>query len=177
MTTRQIILLVINIIGGILVIGSYVLGLKSGSGADVLWGGVPVNWRKLYTASMIVCAVSYFIFFFYILLNVESGSPVATHPWGGWLFHLLFVLILLPSALWMPLTNVMASNPGDLVWIGIRVVLVLVALGSLGITIGLLTLSPRPTGLFYWSSVVGIAWFFLHTGVLDAILWPYFWVK
>ena len=46
MGTQQIILLIINVIGGAAVIGSYVLGLSGQSGgADVLWGGVPTGIR------------------------------------------------------------------------------------------------------------------------------------
>ena len=50
MGTQQIILLIINVIGGVAVIGSYVLGLRGQSGgADVLWGGVPTGSGR-YTA-------------------------------------------------------------------------------------------------------------------------------
>ena len=52
MGTQQIILLVINIIGGAAVIGSYIFGLSGQTGgANVLWGGVPENIRQ-YTASL-----------------------------------------------------------------------------------------------------------------------------
>ncbi|MCX8126024.1 MAG: hypothetical protein N3E40_02610, partial [Dehalococcoidia bacterium] len=57
MKIEHIILLVINVIGGAAVIGSYVFGLRGQSGgANVLWGGVPENIRPLYTVSMVISA-------------------------------------------------------------------------------------------------------------------------
>ena len=67
MSTQQIILLVINIIGGAAVIGSYVYGLNANAGgANVLWGGVPNNIRPIYTVSMILSALGYFAFMFFM---------------------------------------------------------------------------------------------------------------
>ena len=53
METQQIILLIINIIGGIAVIGSYIFGIKAQpGGANALWGGVPPNIRPVYGVSV-----------------------------------------------------------------------------------------------------------------------------
>jgi hypothetical protein len=165
MNIRQIVFLVINIIGGILVIGSYIYGIKTHGNADAFWGSVPKNIHKYYAISMAVAAISYFAFSSYVLLRIESG----------YLYHFLFTVLLAASAFWMPLTYVMIENPATATWIGIRVILVIVALASLGIFIALLFISPRPTGWHYWSAVVGALLFTLHTGVLDAILWPALW--
>lgn len=167
MTLRQILFLSINIIGGILVIGSYVYCIKTHGNADSLWGGVAVNIRKIYTASMLIATVSYFAFALYVMLKVESG----------YVFHVLLAIMLGASALWMPLTYAMIQSPATAIWIGIRVVLAVVALASLGILVSLLLISPKPAGVFYWSAVVGAVLFTLHTGVLDAILWPHLWGK
>jgi len=177
MNVSQKIFLAINIIGGILVLGSYYFGLRGGKGVDALWGGVPENIRPIYTISMLICAIGYFIFFGYIILNLGGEVFKSSYWLGEKLFLVLFALILIASALWMPLVNVMVSNPSTLVWVGIRVVLVVVALASLGVVVALLTLTPRPTGVFYYSAVIGMIWFTLHTGILDAILWPYLWEK
>jgi hypothetical protein len=177
MNTNQKIFLAINIIGGICVILSYYLGFKAGKGVEALWGGVPVNFRTVYTVSMLVCAVSYFVFFGYIITGLGGDLFKPSYLLGETLYLVLFILILAPSALWMPLVNVMVANPGTLVWVGIRVVLAVVALASLGVFLSLLTISPRPTGALYYSALIGMLWFTIHTGLLDAILWPYFWVK
>lgn len=158
-------------------LGSYYIGLKGGKGANALWGGVPENIRPIYTVSMLLCAVGYFIFFFYIIKGLGSNTFADSLILGEKAYLLLFCLLLFASSFWMPLTNAMVSNPRIIIWIIIRIVLAIVALASLGILIGLITLSPRPQSLLYYSSVVGIFWFTVHTGILDAILWPYFWDK
>ena len=68
MGTQQIILLIINILGGAAVIGSYVFGLSGQSGGtNVLWGGVPSSLRPVYTVSMILSALGFFAFIYFIL--------------------------------------------------------------------------------------------------------------
>ena len=68
MNNQQVILLIINIVGGAAVIGSYIFGLRSqAGGATVLWGGVPANIRSLIGVSMILAAVGYLYFLYYLL--------------------------------------------------------------------------------------------------------------
>lgn len=165
MALRQIIFLVINILGGILVIGSYIYGIKANGNADALWGGVPLNLRKVYALSMAIAAISYFAFGGYVMFKIDTS----------YLYHFLFTIMLVASAFWMPLTYKMIASPSSVTWIGIRVVLAITALASLGIFLSLLFVTPRGTGWFYWSAVVGALLFTLHTGVLDAILWPRLW--
>lgn len=57
MATQQVILLVINVLGGVAVIGSYILGfLTHPESRDALWGGVPGWLRPFYGISMILSA-------------------------------------------------------------------------------------------------------------------------
>ena len=73
MRTEQVILLIINILGGAAVIGSYVFGLKGQSGgANVLWGGVPNSLRPVYTVSMILSALGFFCFYIFHSLPARS---------------------------------------------------------------------------------------------------------
>jgi hypothetical protein len=88
-------------------------------------------------------------------------------------FNALYVAILAPSALWMPLTWRMIDQPSTMLWVGIRVVLGLVGLASLGMVVTLWTVRPREPKGSYWAAVMGSAVFFLHTGVLDALIWPW----
>lgn len=175
MKLNQKIFLGINIIGGILVLGSYYLGLDGGKNVEVLWGGVPENIRGVYTASMLVCAIGYFIFFAYIFQNLK-GKTFKYPKWlGEKTVLILFALILLASSLWMPLVNLMVSNPSDLVWLSIRLVLNVVALASLGVVLVLFAIKPQPKSSFYYAALIGMIWFTFHTGVLDALLWTSLW--
>jgi hypothetical protein len=168
MGTQQLILLIINVLGGVAVILSYMYGLKGqAEGTNVLWGNVPASIRPLYFVSMIISAVSYFAFIFYILFKIDPAASNISY----YLFYAIFLVILIASAFWMPLTNMYVSNHGTGTWVAVRIVLALVALGSIALVWTLLALRPDTRGLAYWLAVAGAGYFALHTTVLDAILW------
>ena len=74
MVAQQVILLVINIVGGIAVVGSYIFGINAQSGgANILWGGVPVGIRPVYMVSMVLSAIGYFCFPLLHFLQVNPG--------------------------------------------------------------------------------------------------------
>jgi len=172
MGTQQIILLIINILGGAAVIGSYVFGLSGQSGgANVLWGGVPNNIRPVYTVSMIISALGYFAFIYFILFRLVPDEVSIGGRFGFSLFYAIFLVILVASAFWMPLTNAYVGNPSTGIWIGIRTVLALVGLGSIALMLALLTLQTKVPGIFYWLAVAGSGYFAFHTAILDAIVW------
>ncbi len=172
MSTQQIILLVINIFGGAAVIGSYVYGLNANAGgANVLWGGLQANIRPIYTVSMILSALGYFAFMYYIFFRLEPSQISIVGVSGFTLFFVIFLFILIPSAFWMPLTNAYVSNPSTGIWIWIRTVLALVGLASIALLWALLTLQGKVPGTAYWLAVAGSGYFAFHTAVLDAIVW------
>jgi hypothetical protein len=172
MATQQLILLIINIIGGIAVIGSYILGLSGQSGgANVLWGGVPNNIRPVYTVSMIISALGYFAFLFYIFFRLDPSKISIAGISGFTLFYVIFLLILIPSAMWMPFTNLYVSNPSTGMWVLVRTVLAVVGIASIALVWALITLQGKVPGIAYWLSAVGSAYFAFHTAVLDAIVW------
>ncbi|MFC1905278.1 hypothetical protein ACFLXL_00535 [Chloroflexota bacterium] len=173
MGTQQIILLVINIIGGIAVIGSYILGLGTQtSGANALWGGISSSIRPVYSISMILAALGYFAFIYFILFRLVPAKVSIAGISGFSLFYVIFLFILIPSAFWMPLTNMYIANPVPGLWIGIRTVLALVGLSSIVLVWTLLSLQTKVPGIAYWLAVAGSSYFAFHTAVLDAILWP-----
>jgi hypothetical protein len=172
MRTEQVILLIINILGGAAVIGSYVLGLKGQSGGvNVLWGAVPNSLRPVYTVSMILSALGFFAFIYFILFRLVPGEVLIGGRFGFSLFYAIFLVILVASAFWMPLTNAYVSNPSTGMWIGIRTVLALVGLGSIALMLALLTLQTKVPGISYWLAVAGSGYFAFHTAILDAIVW------
>jgi hypothetical protein len=172
MRTEQVILLIINVLGGVAVIGSYVLGLKGQSGgANVLWGAVPNSLRPVYTVSMILSALGFFAFIYFILFRLVPGEVLIGGRFGFSLFYAIFLVILVASAFWMPLTNAYVGNPSTGMWIGIRTVLALVGLGSIALMLALLTLQTKVPGISYWLAVAGSGYFAFHTAILDAIVW------
>jgi hypothetical protein len=165
-------LAVLNVVGGTAVLASYVVGLGAVSG-EALWGGVPESVRPLYTINMLLAASGYFLFTYYILFKLNSETTRVAGRFGYGIFFLLYAMILLPSALWLPLTGVLVAQPGHAIWTGVLGVLTLAGLGSLGLLACLLNLgddAPRGRAL----AVLGLIPFCLQTAVLDAVVWPTF---
>jgi len=172
MGTQQIILLVINIIGGIAVIGSYIFGIRAQSGgANALWGGVPANIRPVYGISMVLSALGYFAFLYFILFDLVPDEVLIAGRFGFSLFYTIFLIILIPSALWMPLTNVYVGNPSKGIRIGVRTILALVGLASIALVWAILSLETKTPSVPFWLAVIGSGYFTFHTAVLDGIIW------
>jgi len=175
MATEKIILLAINIIGGIAVIGSYIVGLSSkANGVNALWGGTPMSVRPIYTVSMILSAIGYFFFLYFIFFRLNPASFSVFNGSGFNIFYIVFIGILLASALWMPLTNLFVANPSGFLWFAIRAVLAIVGLSSIALAWILISMYTKEAGLTYWLAVFGSVYFALHTAILDAIFWPIF---
>jgi hypothetical protein len=169
---RKIQLIALNLLGGLAVLGSYVHGFGHPE-VDAFWGEVPLDLRPVYTVSMFGAALGYFPFTAWILLRLEPDRT-RVGPFGYGIFLVLYALVLIPSALWMPMTFQMIEVPSQALWIAIRLDLALVALGTIGLLASLLLVEPRERGPFWAAAVAGAILFFNQTVVLDAIVWPFF---
>jgi hypothetical protein len=173
MGTPQIVLLIINIIGGAAVIGSYIIGLSGQSGgANALWGGIPENVRTIYGISMVLSALGYFAFIYFVLFRITPSEVRIAGHFSYSLFYVIFLVILISSAFWMPLTKAYIGNPSIGIWIGVRTVLALVGLGAIALVWALLSQQTRVPAVAYWLAIIGSGYFAFHTAILDAILWP-----
>jgi hypothetical protein len=165
-------LLALNAVGGIAVLASYVDGLLGDTAVgNALWGGIPEALRPLYTVNMFLAAAGYFLFTPYIAFRLSrAGSQALGRVDFRW-FYLLYALVLLPSALWLPLTAEMVSAPSSGLWLAIRIDLALVGLGALGLLAALASLpADAPKGRRL--AMLGLLPFCLQTAVLDAAIWP-----
>lgn len=165
----------INLLGGAAVLASYVLGLRTHPGSSAgLWGHVPQAILPLYGASMLLAAAGYFAYTTFLLLRVNPDEARIARRFRFGMFNVLYALILVPSALWMPLTLRMLERPTAGLWLAIRLVLAAVALGSLGLLGALLSLRPREPHWAYWLAVGGSVTFSIQTALLDAVIWTAF---
>ena len=166
-------LVVVNLVGGLLVLASYAHGLATHSEVEraALWGGVPEAWRGIYSLSMLLATLGYFPMAAQLLWR-DDPATLQLGPFGYGLVIAGFVLVLLPSALWMPLTFRMLAAPSLALWLGIRVVLALVAVGALSLVAALVWAGPRRGGWPHVAAIVGAIAFAWQTAVLDAVLWP-----
>jgi hypothetical protein len=158
----------IVLVGGAAVLASYAysLGLAPATQA-ALWGGVPPVLLPAYVTSMALAAAGYFAFTYFLLFPADPGRGRI----AGRFSYGLYLTILIPSALWLPLTSAMVQQPGSLLWLGIRGVLALAGLGSVGLLLTLLTWRPRQPARAYWLAVAGSVAFSFQTAVLDLLVW------
>lgn len=164
-------LILINVLGGLAVLGSYAWGfLTYPNAGEVLWGGVPASLQPLYTISMFLGAGGYFAFSLYIL-SLDPSETKTLKRTGYKIFNALYAGILIPSALWLPLTVLavgMASQA--LVWL-VRLDLALVAIASLGLLAAISKVQPQRSTWNHRLAILGCVFFCFQTVILDAIIW------
>jgi len=168
-------MLFLNILGGGGVIGSYIWGfLTHPNAGQALWGGVPDSIRSFYTAGMFLAATGYFAFTYFILFRLNPSETRVFNRFPFGLFNVLYAAILIPSALWMPLTLFALKGPSlGFVW-AVRIVLAMVGLASVGLLFALLKVEPRLPRWAHRLAVAGCVGFCLQTAILDAIVWVAF---
>jgi hypothetical protein len=173
MDAEQMALGAINIVGGILVIGSYVQGSRAHPGkVGEAWGNVPASIKPFYMVSMLTAAAGYFAFSYFIIFRLDPAEVAAANSFSYAMFILAYALILFPSAMWMPLTFVMLEKPSSLLWWAIRVTLFTVGIGSLGLLALLLIVNHEEPTWLLWLAVAGVILFSIQTAFLDALVWP-----
>lgn len=166
-------LLILNVVGGIAVLGSYALGITSHPGAaSQAWGGVPESIRPVYTVNMFLAAAGYFAFSFFVFFRLDPERTRLFGSHGFRAFRLLYALILIPSAIWMPLTFAMIDAPSAPLWAVIRLVLLLVGLGSVGLIGAVATAGPVSAPIARRVAIAGTIPFAIQTALLDALIWP-----
>ncbi len=165
----------IVLLGGGAVVASYIYSLGIDAATRMgLWGGMPAAHLPAYDASMALATAGYFAFTYFLLFRVDPDRVRIAGRLGYGLFQGLYVLILAPSALWLPLTSAMVQQPSSTLWLVIRLVLAVVGLGSAALLLALLTLRPRQPARAYWLAVVGSVPFCIQTAVLDLFVWTAF---
>lgn len=158
-------LVVLNILGGSAVLGSYAWGILGYPELhDAFWGGVPQSLRELYTLNMFLAAAGYLAAFLFFMWHGDDQIKKLFLP---------YTLILIPSALWLPLTVWVLQAPAKWLWLTIRVDLLLVGLGGL-LLFSAVRRTTDANRLPRLLTCLGLAFFVLQTAVLDALVWPYY---
>jgi hypothetical protein len=166
-------LLWLQTFGGLAVLGSYAHGLATHPTLrGAVWGGVPDELRPFYTFSMLAAAAGWFAFTFYVGLRVDPDRARIAGRFGYATFVWLYALILVPSALWMPLTFEMLVAPSAALWWAIRAVLATVGSASFALVLAIATVQPRGGTAARRVALVGALAFTFQTAVLDALAWP-----
>ncbi|MBT8453028.1 MAG: hypothetical protein KJO40_13750 [Deltaproteobacteria bacterium] len=166
--------LAINAVGGVAVLASYAHGIMTHpESRNALWGTIPAELQAIYGVTMWLAAAGYFFFSYYFVLRTDA-EQVRFGRFGFGLINALYALIMVTSALWMPLTFAYLENPTPGLWLLVRVDLLLVAVGTIGLTIALFTMRPRAEGAAGVLALIGLLLFAVQTAFLDPIVWPQF---
>ena len=172
---KKWLMIIINVFGGTAVLGSYGYGfLTHPSAAQILWGGVPQGIRPFYTAGMFLAATGYFAFTYFVLFRLIPKNTRVFYRYGFGVFNALYALILVPSALWMPLTFLTVEQSSLVLFWIVRIVLAVVGFASIGLLIALLNVEPRQPLWAHKIAIFGALGFCTQTAILDAIIWVSF---
>ena len=164
----------LNVLGGAAVLGSYAWGVLSFPALrEGMWGGVPDGMRPLYTVNMLLAAAGYFPLTAYILLGLGPDARVGARLEMS-VFLWLYAALLLCSALWLPLTIEMLLRPSDLTWAMIRGVLFVTGVSVAALLPAILVATPAGPPALKVAACLGWLPFALQTAVLDALVWPSF---
>lgn len=171
---QKTLFVLINVLGGIAVLGSYIYGFNAYPDAvGALWGDVPEALLGVYTGNMFLAASGYLLVFAYLLSQVPADTRTSS---GGLLFerlNMLFGAVLFCSALWMPLSFALLDAPNQDLWWCIRAVLLTTGISSLLIGLQVYRHAVQRGALFKLA-LAGYVFFCLQTAVLDALIWPAF---
>ena len=169
----RIIFFIVNVVGGIAVLGSYAHGLLTEVALrPKLWGGVPEAWRPVYTVNMFLAAGGYFFFTAHFFMRALPSGALFFNRFGFEWIIFLYATLLISSALWMPLTFIMLKAPSDGTWVALRSVLIVTGVASLTLLVSLLASDGERSDWLFWAAVVGFVPFTLQTAILDALIWP-----
>ncbi len=167
--------LVINVVGGIAVLGSYAHGLITHPDTrDMLWGAMPSPLKSIYGVTMWLAAAGYLVFMHHVFFRIDAGEARIGQHFGFGVINACCAAVVFASALWMPLTFAYLAEPSTALWVLIRVDLLIVGAGAIGLIVALFTLTPRPGGGAGAITILALLPFALQTAFLDAFVWPAF---
>ena len=171
--------LLVNLLGGFGVLGSYVHGILTHQArAEELWGGIPREWITPYSAVMPFAAAGYLTTFAYAMrggegLKLPNGRPLLTP------LTITTAVFLAASTAWMPLTWAVldAGRTGDSALVSgesVRAVLYVAGVAALGILVLLTRTEAEPHSRHRRWAIAGSVALAIQCAALDALVWPAF---
>ena len=171
-------LIIINLIFGGMVLYSYYIGLNKEPELSLkLWGGVPAILQPIITGSMFISAIGYFCFTYNFLVNVDVENILFLNTFNYWFLNIVYLLILIPSMLWINLTfkYMKSGNPFD--WYIVVAILFCIAIASIILFLFIVDTKYENNTFIYLVSVIGGSFFVFHTLFLDGFIWTVFFNK
>lgn len=166
--------LLVNIIGGILVISSYLWGyINYPFHRNLLWGNIGLNLQKVFVLSMLFGMLGYFVsgFWFWKIINHENF--VFGNNYDFQIIITSFSLFLGISALWMPMAIKSVISKNELYISISKLILIIVAILSLFILYSIVTSNDIESNIISGKNIAIIGWTILsiHTVIFDCVIW------
>lgn len=165
----------VNLVGGLAVLYSYGYGITAHPGsAHELWGTIPEAWWGPYSALMPFAAVGYLLVFGLLMATPADRLRVFGRP-ALPLFTANTAVFLFASALWMPLSFA-ALDSDNMGWFKyIQLTLAVAGVAALFQVPLVANLEGVGKG---WRVAATLGAFFLmvQCTIIDAIVWPRFFV-
>ena len=175
---QKITLVLINLIFGSMVLYSYYAGVTKEPTLSVkLWGGVPLILQPFIVGCMFISAVGYFFFTYNFLSNVNPDNVMFLNKFNYWYLHIVYLLVLIPSMLWIDLTYKYMRSGNIFDWYVVVAVLFCVAIASIILFLFTVDTKFDNKSFIYLGSVFGASFFVFHTFFLDGLIWTVFFHK
>ena len=168
--TNVLVFFLVNLAGGIAVLGSYIVGLYLYPDfRNTLWGGISGSTKTLFTVSMIFAAAGYLCFCYSMAISeaANKSSFLGQHT-----FAVLAAFFLISASVWMPAALKYLSTSDNLWWIisVISLWITAISLCLLTVSFGLSKYENIGTIQFAFA-LAGISWITIHCLLFDAIIW------
>ena len=162
----------VNIVGGVAVLGSYAWGIATHpETAGDLWGTIPEAVIPLYTGCMPFAAVGYLTVFAFLLVQPPAQVRMASGPAYG-RFLASHAVFLFASTLWMPLCFRALDGPSPDLLSWIQGVLAVAGAAALVHVVWLWRLVDTQWPRLRWAALAGALCLMVQCTILDAIIWP-----
>ena len=164
--------LIINVIGGIAVLGGYVIALiNHPKTRGELWRGVPENLRFWITLFMFISAFGYCFAMYYLIfqdgLDLDFfGGKLNINFMKG-----LLIIFLITAACWIHTTFAYLEHGNQILWTFVQLELWLTGITVFLMMIGVATANGVNNSFLHNTSVIGLGIISFHCLVLDAMLW------
>ena len=177
----KIFIITLNCIFGPILLYSYWNGIMHGTiSGSTFWGGMPQFLRPISGISMIISAIGYFIFTYYLLFKTDMHTQYLG-IFNYKFIIILYALILIPSCFWIGQTANYIESMEKVTnhaqsWMIICIILYTVGIASLFLCLWIFSISPLKgeQSLLLNLSKIGVIIFTIHTLIFDGLLWTYF---
>lgn len=152
---------------------SYYYFSKSAPNFQKLWGRIQESKKNIYYGSIFITLVAFIIFLYYLWAsNSFIDDKTGIHQTRK-LFVILVIFLLL-SISWTPMSLYYLTNKSTTLKYQIILLMFLIPLSLIYPIYVLYNLQDDKHKLLKNISLAGIIYYFLHTFILDGILWCYY---